>query len=139
MKLSALTPELYITDFKKSLHFYVDILGFSVLHQRPEEGFASLNLGEAQLMIDQLDKGRVWKTGELEYPLGRGINFEIRVEKIETLLKNLRENNIPLFLEVEERWYRKTDHEVGNKQFLVQDPDGYLLRFYENLGSRSTK
>jgi hypothetical protein len=26
---------------------------------------------------------------------------------------------------------------VGQKQFLVQDPDGYLLRFGQELGTRS--
>jgi hypothetical protein len=32
--------------------------------------------------------------------------------------------------------YRVGDKETGNKQFLVQDPDGYLLRFFEDLGLR---
>lgn len=27
--------------------------------------------------------------------------------------------------------------EVGHKQFLVQDPDGYLLGFFEKIGTRS--
>jgi hypothetical protein len=26
--------------------------------------------------------------------------------------------------------------EAGNRQFVVTDPDGYLLRFYEDMGSR---
>lgn len=25
---------------------------------------------------------------------------------------------------------------IGNKEFLVQDPDGYLLRFSEDLGEK---
>ena len=36
-----------------------------------------------------------------------------------------------------ERWYRKNGAEVGNRQFVVADPDGYLLRFFEDLGSRA--
>jgi hypothetical protein len=39
-------------------------------------------------------------------------------------------------MEIEEKWYRKDNHGVGSRQFLVQDPDGYLLRFSENLGER---
>ena len=39
-------------------------------------------------------------------------------------------------MEPEEKWYRKDSIEVGNKQFLVQDPDGYLLRFTQDLGKR---
>lgn len=39
-------------------------------------------------------------------------------------------------MECEEAWYRKGDFEVGQRQFLVQDPDGYLLRLVEGLGER---
>ena len=136
---NALVPELSITDFEKSLSFYTRVLGFSVKYQRAEEGFAYLSFGSADIMIDQIDKGRTWKTGEFEYPLGRGINFQIEVENIETIWKNLKEENVELFMDVEEKWYRKDDMEVGNRQFLVQDPDGYLLRFTEDLGEREIK
>ena len=34
----------------------------------------------------------------------------------------------PIFVEPEEKWYRAGDIEIGVRQFLVQDPDGYLLR-----------
>lgn len=131
-----LVPELYVVDFKKSLDFYVRILGFSVSYQRKEEGFAYLFLGQAQIMIDEIGEGRTWHTAEFSYPLGRGINFQIKVEDVDGLYKNLKENRIPIFLEMEEKWYRKNDNEVGNKQFLVQDPDGYLLRFNQDLGER---
>jgi len=90
-------------------------------------------------MIDQIGLTRTWMTGGLEYPLGRGINLQIEVPDVDKLLKRLYQNNISLFVELEEKWYRKDDVEVGNKQFLVQDPDGYLLRFFEDLGSRSLK
>ncbi len=137
MKSNSLVPELSISDFEKSIEFYTKILGFSIEYQRVEEGFAYLSLGEAQIMIDQIDKGRTWKTGDFEHPLGRGVNFQIEVvDNIETLLEKLRQNNIELFLEPEEKWYRKNDFQVGNKQFLVQDPDGYLLRFFEDLGTK---
>ena len=137
MKFSnKLIPELNIYDFNKSLNFYNNILGFSILYQREDEGFAFLTLGDAQIMIDQIDKGRTWKSAEFEYPLGRGVNFQIEVKSINSLLKNLQDNKIKLFLEVEEKWYKKNDMEVGNKQFIVQDPDGYLLRFCEDLGER---
>lgn len=136
---NALVPELNITNFQKSVDFYTQILGFSILYQREEEGFAFLHLGQAQIMIDQIGQGRTWKTAELDYPLGRGINFQIKVESIDPLLKKLKQNNIDLFLEVEEKWYRKNNIEVGNKQFLVKDPDGYLLRFTESLGERQIK
>ncbi len=87
-------------------------------------------------MIDQVSKGRVWKTGEFKYPLGRGINLQIEVESIAPILNRLKHAKIKLFVEVEEKWYRRNNQELGNRQFLVKDPDGYLLRFAEDLGSR---
>lgn len=139
IKPNKLIPELNISNFEKSLDFYTRVLGFSVAYQRAEEGFAFLTLGQAQIMIDAIGKGRTWKTGDFEHPLGRGINFQIEVASINPLLTNLKNNNVTLFLAVEEKWYRKNDTEVGNKQFLVQDPDGYLLRFTEDLGERPIK
>ncbi len=139
MKSNSLVPELSITDYQKTLPFYTDILGFKIEYQREEDGFAYLSLGESQIMIDQIGLTRTWMTGGLEYPLGRGINLQIEVPDVDKLLKRLYQNNISLFVELEEKWYRKDDVEVGNKQFLVQDPDGYLLRFFEDLGSRSLK
>lgn len=139
MKFNALVPELNVSDFSKSLMFYTDILGFSVAYDRPEEGFAFLVLGEAQLMIEQIVDGSTWQTAALDFPLGRGINFEIEVDSIQPILTRLRETNIPLFVPPEEKWYRVGDYESGNRQFLVQDPDGYLLRFTEDLGQRAVE
>ena len=136
VKSNALVPELSVVDFERSLNFYTSVLGFSVAYQRPEEGFAFLVLGKAHIMIDAIDKGRTWKTADFEYPLGRGINFQIEVGKIEPFLQKLKENNVNLFMDVEEKWYRRDGFEVGNRQILVQDPDGYLLRFTEDLGER---
>jgi catechol 2,3-dioxygenase-like lactoylglutathione lyase family enzyme len=139
IRSNALVPELSVADFEKTLHFYTQILGFTAAYQRPEEGFAFLTLGEAQLMIDEIGKSRTWETADLHYPLGRGINFQIEVESLAPILERLKANQIALFLEPEERWYRVGDHEEGNRQFLVQDPDGYLLRFMEDMGIRSTR
>ena len=138
MESNSLVPELSISNFEKSVEFYTKILGFRIEYQRVDEGFAYLSLGDSQIMIDQIGKTRTWKTDEFEYPLGRGINLQIKVvESIDLLLERLGQNNIRLFMDPEEKWYRKEDYEVGNKQFLVQDPDGYLLRFFEDLGTRN--
>ena len=136
MKSNSLVPELSITDFRKTLEFYTGVLGFSVEYQRVEEGFAYLSLGGSQIMVDQIGKTRTWMTGMFEYPLGRGINLQIEVPDVDSLLQRLRRSGVRLFMEPEEKWYRKDKVEVGNKQFLVQDPDGYLLRFFEDLGTR---
>ena len=55
MTLAPLVPELHVTDIDRSLRFYVDLLGFSVAYARPDEGFAFLEFGGAQLMLEQTD------------------------------------------------------------------------------------
>lgn len=135
---NALVPELSVTNCQASLAFYCGILGFSVRYQRPEEGFAYLELGTAELMLDQIGVGRDFAHGALPkaYPFGIGINLQIRVHDVAALIAALAAHDIALFLPSEDRWYRKDTAEVGNRQFVVADPDGYLLRFYQDLGER---
>ena len=133
---AGLVPELLVTDINKSLSFWRDVCGFTVLFDRPDEGFAYLDLDGAQIMLDEIGKTRDWITGPLESPLGRGLNLFVRVEAIEPILASLTRAGWPLFLEPEQKWYRAGDVETGVHQFLVQDPDGYLIRFAADIGDR---
>jgi hypothetical protein len=69
----------------------------------------------------------------LARPLGRGINLMIYVESLDPLLDALAAANWPLFKLPEESRYRVGDQEVMQREFLVQDPDGYLLRFAQAI------
>jgi catechol 2,3-dioxygenase-like lactoylglutathione lyase family enzyme len=132
-----LTPELYCSDLQKSLAFYCDVLGFHILYDRPEDGFAMLERDGARIMLEQIDEsGRTWCTGDLDYPLGRGVNFQIKVSDVQTLYDKTVAVCGDLFLPLEDKWYRAGDKDLGNRQFIVQDPDGYLLRFFEDLGTK---
>ncbi len=136
--MAALVPELSVTDWRESLRFYQDILGATVLYQRPEEGFAYLALGQAEWMIDQIGLGRDFgpPLKPADRPFGRGINLQIEVAAVHPLLDALAAAHWPLLLPLEERWYRRIEVELGNRQFVVADPDGYLLRFFEDIGQR---
>ena len=101
------------------------------------EGFGYLVLGNAHLMLDQIDQGRTWATGTLEAPLGRGINLEIQVAPLDAAWERLTQAQWPIFVEPEEKWYRAGDVEIGVRQFLIQDPDGYLVRLQEEIGGAS--
>ena len=78
-----------------------------------------------------------WATAPREKPYGRGINLQIEVDALDPILSRVREAGIALFRPVEEAWYRSGDTYGGNRQFLVQDPDGYLLRIFEDLGEQA--
>ncbi|WP_320199068.1 bleomycin resistance protein [Agrobacterium sp. rho-13.3] len=136
---NALVPELAVSDWPRSRSFYCDLLGFHVVYERPEEGFTYLALGDAQLMIDQVGVGRTFEQAQapIQFPFGRGMNLQIAVSSLEAILERLERASITLFLPLEEKWYRKGETEVGNRQFVVADPDGYLIRPFEHLGERA--
>jgi catechol 2,3-dioxygenase-like lactoylglutathione lyase family enzyme len=123
---------LGVTDIGRSLGFYRDILGFTVAYERPDEGFAYLRYEGLELMLDQIGTGRTWETGPLEPPLGRGMNLQCGVSGIDPLVARLAAAGISLYLPVETKTYRVGDRDMAQRQFCVQDPDGYLLRFCED-------
>jgi catechol 2,3-dioxygenase-like lactoylglutathione lyase family enzyme len=138
--MPALVPELIVTDLEASEAFWCDLVGFRVKYDRPEEKFAYLELGDAHVMLEQRMQGqRHWITGDLALPLGRGINFQIEVGSIAVALDRLSHAKWPLYLEPEDQWYRKGQILLGNRQFLVQDPDGYLLQLFQSLGQVATQ
>ncbi|HLD85373.1 MAG TPA: VOC family protein [archaeon] len=135
MRFNKLIPELSVSDFEKSLGFYTKTLGFHVEYTR--ENFAFLSLQGTQLMIEKTNS--IWKTGKLEHPFGRGINFQIEVKDTSPILRSLRKNKRVLFRKPKDSWRRKADMMLGSREFLVQDPDGYLLRFSQKLGTKTIK
>ncbi|AMH04277.1 bleomycin resistance protein [Achromobacter xylosoxidans] len=131
-----MVPELLVADLPRSLAFWMDHCGFQIAYRREAEGFVYLDLDGAQFMLEEVRGDDNWITAALEAPRGRGVNFEIKVSAIEPLLERLARARWPLYREPEERWYRSDAVEVGVRQFLVQDPDGYLLRFSARIGER---
>lgn len=133
----ALVPELICSDLERSLTFYVELLGFRLLYDRPEHRFAYLDRDGAELMLEQPhQQDRLWPHAPLEPPFGRGINLQIRVENVDALHAGVVGAGVAIFLPLEERWYRRDDTEIGVRQFAVQDPDGYLVRLQQDLATR---
>ena len=133
----SLVPELDVADLQRSLEIYVPVFGFVVLFQRPAERFAYLACDGAHLMLQEAaGPGRRFRTAPLEPPFGRGLNLQIRVSDVVALHAAVVRAGLAPLIALEERWYRQDRGERGNRQFVVADPDGYLLRFYTDLGSR---
>jgi len=134
--MARLVPELLVTDIRVSLNFWCGLCGFSIAFERLYEGFAFLDLEGAQVMLEEHGRNRNWITAPLAVPFGRGINFEISIRSIDPILTTLATSNWPLFMEPEEKWYKTGNVETGVRQFLVKDPDGYLMRFSQGIGKR---
>lgn len=129
-------PELSVTDLNESLNFY-KTLGFKIEYERTENKFVFISLGEIQFMLQEISDKDKWTVSPLVYPFGNGINFQLEVDNLDKIYNNLKDKNYKIAFDIEENWYRQNDKLLGNKEFLVQDPDGYLLRFSEDLGEKS--
>ncbi|OOE63738.1 bleomycin resistance protein [Salinivibrio kushneri] len=133
-----MVPELTISNFETSLHFYQDLLGFKIRNQRTTPKFAYLEYEKVHIMIEQMhDAG--WEPGALVYPLGRGVNFQIELSDISPILERLAATETSLYQEPQENWYDEGAVLCGQREFLVQDPDGYLLRFSQFLGEKEKR
>ncbi|RXJ66852.1 hypothetical protein CS022_24490 [Veronia nyctiphanis] len=130
-----MVPELSVSNFANSLVFYREILGFKVRSQRQNPDFAYLELEQVQIMLEQIHED-AWVTGDLVTPLGRGVNFQIELSDISPVYERIHAANIKLFREQKETWYDVGESLSGQREFLVQDPDGYLLRFSQYLGEK---
>lgn len=128
-----LVPELLVSDIDRSLEFWCSLCGFEVRYARPEERFAYIRLGSAHLMLEQVGIGRNWITGPLEPPLGRGINFQIIVPDADMVAAALGAAGVALFLPPETKQYQVGADVTAVRQFLVTDPDGYLVRFQSSV------
>lgn len=126
-----------MTDLRASLRFYVDVIGFAVRYERPEEAFAYLDLDGASVMLEEAGgPRRRFRTAPLERPFGRGVNLQIEVADVTAIHDRAQRASLTPLVALEERWYRVGDHDEGNRQFVLEDPDGYLLRLFEDVGIR---
>ncbi len=88
-------------------------------------------------MLEQIDSDAgQWLTAPLAKPFGRGINLQIDVEAVAPIIQKLDESGCPLYRECKDTWYRADNVEIGQREFIVQDPDGYLVRLVERLGEK---
>ena len=127
MDFNKMIPELSVFDIEQTKRFYND-LGFKIEYERPEEKFIFMSFQDSQFMFEQIhDNG--WNIGELIYPLGRGINFSIAVDDIEGLYKLVKTLNLEIYRDLNRSIYQVNGTEETQTEFLIQDPNGYLLRF----------
>ncbi|HFK5545005.1 TPA: bleomycin resistance protein [Elizabethkingia anophelis] len=135
IKFNRLIPELLVSSIEASKVFYVEQLGFTIEYERREDDFALISYEGSQFMLEQ-DHATTWITGELGSIRGGGINFQIEVDCLDTVIAKIETNDLPYFRKPKEQWYRINTIEEGVKELLIQDPDGYLLRFQQYLGER---
>lgn len=126
MQFNSLIPELSVSNIEQSKEFYTK-LGFKIIYERVENKFCFIQLENNQIMLEQQNEN--WNVGKMEYPFGRGINISMSISNIEEFYHKTIKNGFKVFLELEIHSYKVDDIVYDDKEFLIQDPDGYLLRF----------
>lgn len=128
MNFNTMIPEMTVSDINQTKEFYISKLGFNLEYERTDDKFIFVSYEDTQFMLEQLhDDG--WNTGALEYPFGRGINFSISCKNIDSLYELVLQHKIEPYRKLHEAVYLCGEKEERQRQFLIQDPDGYLLRF----------
>ena len=115
------------SDYKKSKHFYVDLLGFNVIREnyRRERDDYKIDLAcgeqEIELFIIKNAPARV------NYPEALGLrHLAFKVDNVEEVVKELNARGIatePV----------RIDDYTGKKMTFFQDPDGLPLEIHERM------
>jgi catechol 2,3-dioxygenase-like lactoylglutathione lyase family enzyme len=132
---AAMAIELIVSDYERSFEFWTGPMGFTVCYTRPAMKFAYLEHPDgAQMMFYERDGD--WETGPLEPPFGRGAIIQLGVSDIDKAYNAVVLAGIPRYVEMREKWRDWGDREGGQREFLVQDPDGYLVMVNQKIGER---
>ena len=126
IEFNSLIPELSVSNIEISKKFYKD-LGFKIVYERLESKFCFMQFENNQIMLEE--KNDNWNVAKMEYPYGNGMNISMTVENVDYLYKTLKDKQVKIFLDLEINEYRVNNKIFQDKEFLLQDPDGYLLRF----------
>lgn len=126
MTFNSLIPELSVKDINKSISFYLS-LRFKIIYERKKDKFYFIQLEDNQIMIEEINNN--WNVGNLEYPFGRGVNISMSIKNIDKYYKQICDLKIKIFRPLTTNNYLVQGRNYADKEFLIQDPDGYLLRF----------
>ena len=130
-QVHTLVPEFWCSNFEDSLHFYTEVVGFSLAQRRGNDLRAYLELGNAQIMIACWKWDGTWEPAPLEKPYGRGVNFQILTDNIKSIYQSALFADIKPFVDLHTKWFWRIDRMEERTEFGLLDPDGYLLRFTE--------
>ena len=109
--------------------------GFRIAYSRPDQDFVDLEHPDgAQRMMYPRDGN--WEVGAMERPFGRGVVFQVCVSDVDAMVRAVIGAGLPFCVQPRERWRHWGDRLGGQREFLVQDPDGYLVMVAQRIGEK---
>ena len=116
-ELIPFSAEIFVSDLDKVVHYYTNVLGFT-LHRLDAEGrFASLKLDKSLLMVQE--------KANMEELKRVGIVLRFMVSDIQSFYKKVVANGANVFAPLKTMDY-------GLTRFKVKDPEGYIIKFSEH-------
>lgn len=120
---------LYVTNLARSVHFYRDILGFSVVGEMAlggQSGAAAFSGGRTHHEMLLIEVGGSPRSKHTPEPGLYHIGFKVADsdEELKEVVKELKENNVPIA--------GMSDHTVTHSVY-IEDPDGNEIELYADV------
>jgi uncharacterized glyoxalase superfamily protein PhnB len=128
MKLESLTPNVIVDDVNKTIDYYTQKLGFTLVASVPETGqynWAMAVRDGVTLMFQSLASIQEDLPGLKINQKGGIGTFFIDMKDIDTLYKQLK-GKIEIASDMRTTFY-------GKKEFTIKDLNGYFLTFAEDV------
>lgn len=127
---STQTPNLVVSDLARSLTFYRDVLGFSVIESVPKEPpfvFVMLTRDNLSVFLNAESVVREDPAyAKLAESVGQsGISMYFMLKGVGELYEALK-GKVTVVAPLERKFY-------GITEFNITDPDGYLITFAERV------
>ena len=129
--LTKLTPNLVVADVERSLAFYRDVLGFSVVTTVPETApyvFAIVASGDVQINLNAPEPAIAEYPAFAGRPIGGTLTLFIDVDDVRAAHEALQ-GAVSIVMPLITQWY-------GLTEFAFTDPDGYILTYAQHEGGQ---
>lgn len=133
MKFSDVTPNLIVGSVERSLAFYRDVLGFSLVTTVPDSApfaFAWMQRDAVNVFINSVEAVREEHPGLAARPIGGTATMYIALEAatpadgVDALLASIGDR-ARVVMPPKDQFY-------GMREFGIEDPDGYLIFFAQS-------
>jgi catechol 2,3-dioxygenase-like lactoylglutathione lyase family enzyme len=132
---NTLVIEMMVQNYPQSLAWWTSHLHFKIVFERPAQKLALLQHPDgAQIMIYERDGD--WEVGPMEPPFGRGAVIQVFLADALAAHARFAAADHPFYVALRDKWRDWGDRLGGQREFLVQDPDGYLVMVAQRLGTR---
>ncbi|SRR6266498_3401302 len=126
-ELKKLTPNLVVSSVEQSVAFYRDVLGFTLAATVPDASpyaFALVQSGGVEVFLNAPEPAIAEYPAFKGRPIGGTLTLYVEVQGIRSLYETLK-SRVAIVTPLEKKFY-------GVTEFVIQDPDGYLITFGEH-------